>query len=140
MLTAVCAGTGAASGLISPELNVAVVNLFLEQFSRELAAGVHAVLLWDGAGYHTGEDLVVPANVSLIQLLPYSPELNPVENLWHYLRSHYWSKRVYRDYDALQEAAIGDLACGLPGHRRRSRLSAMHHTSAGAHRLPGKRS
>ena len=51
------------------------------------------------------EDLVVPANVSLIGLLPYSPELNPVENLWHYLRSHYWSHGVYPDYDTLMEVA-----------------------------------
>ena len=106
VLTAVCVGTGAASGLISPTLNAGVVNLFLEQFSRELAAGRHAVLVWDGAGYHTSGDLVVPANVSLMPLVPYSPELNPVENLWHYLRSHYWSLRVYRDYEALEEAAM----------------------------------
>ena len=106
VLTAICVGTGAASGLISPTLNVGVVNLFLEQFSRELAAGAHAVLVWDGAGYHTGDGLVVPSNVSLIRLVPYSPELNPVEDLWHYLRSHYWSLRVYRDYEALEEAAM----------------------------------
>jgi transposase len=106
VLTAVCIATGDASGLISPILNVGVVNLFLEQFGRELAAGVHAVLVWDGAGYHTGNGLATPANVSLIQLVPYSPELNPVENLWHYLRSHYWSLRVYRDDEALEEAAI----------------------------------
>src|SRR3954468_12070591 len=106
VLTAVCVGPGAASGLISPTLNAGVINLFLEQFSRELAAGSHAALVWDGAGYHTGGDLVVPANVSLIRLVPYSPELNPVENLWHYLRSHYWSLRVYRDYEALEAAAM----------------------------------
>ena len=53
----------------------------------ELPAGVHAVLIWDGAGFHTSGDLVVPSNVSLILLPPYSPELNPVENLWHYLRA-----------------------------------------------------
>jgi transposase len=105
VLTAFCASTGAASGLISPVLNAEVINLFLEQFSRELPAGVHAVLVWDGAGYHTSEDLRVPTNVSLIQLLPYSPELNPVENLWHYLRSHYWSLRVYCGYEELERAA-----------------------------------
>jgi transposase len=66
---------------------------------------VRAVLLWDNAPYHVSGELVVPANVSLIGLLPYSPELNPVENLWHYLRSHHWSNRVYDDYDALLEAA-----------------------------------
>jgi transposase len=54
VLAAVCAATGAVSALIMPELNTAVVNLFLEQFSRELPAGVHAVLIWDGAGFHTG--------------------------------------------------------------------------------------
>jgi transposase len=92
-----------------PELNTAVVNLFLEQFSRGLPAGVHAVLIWDGAGFHTGADLVVPSNVSLIQLPPYAPELNPVENLWHYLRAHHWSNRRYQDYSALQKEAVRSL-------------------------------
>src|SRR5947209_15051387 len=106
VLAAVCAATGARSALIMPALNTAVVNLFLEQFSRELPAGVHAVLIWDGAGFHTSGDLVVPSNVSLIQLPPYSPEWNPVENLWHYLRSHYWSNREYEGYQDLQREAV----------------------------------
>jgi transposase len=105
VLTATCAASGAAVGMVMPELTTAVVNRFLEEFSRQLAPGVHAVLLWDNAPYHVSGDLVVPANVSLIGLLPYSPELNPVENLWHYLRAHHWSNRVYADYDALLEAA-----------------------------------
>jgi putative transposase len=109
VLMAVCASTGAASALIMPELNTAVVNLFLEQFARELPAGVRAVLIWDGAGYPTGSDLVVPINASLIVLPPYSPELNPVENLWHYLRAHHWSNRPYRDCAALQEEAVRSL-------------------------------
>lgn len=109
VLAAVCVSTGAASALVIPELNTEVLNLFLKQFARELPAGVHAVLLWDGAGYHTSGDLKVPKNVSLIQLLPYSPELNPVENLWHYLRSHHWSIRVYRDYAALEDEAVRSL-------------------------------
>jgi transposase len=106
VLMAVCAATGAASALIMPELNTAVVNLFLEQFSRDLPGGVHAVLIWDGAGFHSGKDLVVPGNVSLIRLPPYSPELNPVENLWHYLRSHHWSNREYEGYKGLEEEAV----------------------------------
>jgi transposase len=106
VLMAVCAATGTATALIMPELNTTVVNLFLEQLSSDLAAGVHAVLIWDGAGFHTGHELVVPSNVSLIQLPPYSPELNPVENLWHYLRSHHWSNRQYEGYQGLQDEAI----------------------------------
>ncbi len=105
VLTATCAASGAAVGLIMPELTTAVVNHFLEEFSRQLAPGVRAVLLWDNAPHHVSVDLAVPSNVSLIGLLPYAPELNPVENLWHYLRAHHRSNRVYADYDALLEAA-----------------------------------
>lgn len=104
---AVCAETGQAEAILSPSLNTDVMNAFLREFSRALAADVHAVVLWDGAGYHRSGALEVPANVSLIELPPYSPQLNPIENLWHYLRSHFWSNRWYRDYDALMEAAIG---------------------------------
>jgi transposase len=103
--TATCAASGAAFGLIMPELKTAVVDRSLEGFARRLAPGVHAVLLWDDAPYHVGGDPVVPADVSLIGLLPYSPGLNPVEDLWHYLRAHHWSNRVDADYDALPEAA-----------------------------------
>jgi transposase len=106
VLMAVCVSTGAASALIMPDLNTAVINLFLGQFSEGLPAGVHAVLIWDNAGFHTGGGVVVPANVSLIQLPPYSPELNPVENLWHYLRSHHWSNRAYDGYEGLEDEAI----------------------------------
>jgi transposase len=109
VLMAVCAGAGAASALIMPELNTTVVNLFLEQVSRDLPAGVHAVMIWDGAGFHSGKGLVVPGNVSLIRLPPYSPELNPVENLWHYLRSHHWSNREYDGYKGLQHEAVRSL-------------------------------
>jgi transposase len=109
VLMAVCVSTGAASALIMPELNMEVLNLFLEQFSRELPAGVHAVLIWDGAGYHTGGALVVPSNVSLIQLPPYSPELNPIENLWHYLRAHHWSNQEYEGYEGLKSKAVHTL-------------------------------
>jgi transposase len=109
VLVAVCASTGAVSALVMPELNTAVVNLFLDQFARERPVGVHAVLIWDGAGYHTAGALVVPPNVSLILLPPYSPELNPVENLWHYLRSHDWSNRVYGGYEDLKEEAVRSL-------------------------------
>ena len=48
----------------------------------------------------------VPENITLLQLPPYSPELNPMENLWHYLRSHFWSNRLYKTWGDLKEAAI----------------------------------
>jgi transposase len=106
VLGAVCPETGHSDGLLSPQLNTKIINLFLQQFSQTLAADEHAALIWDGAGFHTSGALKVPANVTLIQLPAYSPELNPIENLWHYLKSHYWSNRAYADYAALENAAI----------------------------------
>lgn len=106
VLGAVCPETGHSDGLLSPQLNTKIVNIFLQQFSQTLAADEHAALIWDGAGFHTSGELNVPANVTIIQLPAYSPELNPIENLWHYLKSHYWSNRAYADYADLETAAI----------------------------------
>jgi len=106
VLGAVCPETGRGEGLLSPCLNTDVVQIFLDQFSHTLAEDEHAVMLWDGAGFHTSRKLRVPENVTLLQLPAYSPELNPMENLWHYLKSHYWSNRAYADYEELEEAAI----------------------------------
>lgn len=105
VLSAACPETGDAHGMLSPYLNTKIVNRFLDQFSKALPADEHAVLIWDNAGYHVSGELQIPENLSLIPLPPYSPELNPMENLWHHGRSHYWSNRVYRDYDELLEAA-----------------------------------
>ncbi len=103
---AVCPETGHAEGLLSSNLNTEIINVFLSQFAATLPAGEHAVMVWDGAGFHRSGQLAVPPNITLIQLPPYSPELNPIENLWHYLKSHFWSNRSYEDYDALESAAM----------------------------------
>jgi transposase len=106
VLGAVCPETGHAEGLLSPQLNTKIVNEFLAQFAQTIPADEHAVMLWDGAGFHASKQLRVPDNVTVVTLPAYSPELNPIENLWHYLKSHYWSNRAYADYDALEEAAV----------------------------------
>lgn len=105
VLGGVCPRTGQTVGLLSPHINTDVINIFLSQFSAELDHDVHAVMIWDQAGYHTSGKLNVPDNITLVPLPPRSPELNPVENLWHYLRSHYWANRAYEDYDGLRHAA-----------------------------------
>ncbi|MBL0869724.1 MAG: transposase [Phycisphaerales bacterium] len=80
------------------------MNVFLKMVSVELGAKVHAILIMDGAGWHKSRTLKVPENITALILLPYSPELNPVERLWAYLRSHYLSNRVYEDYQHLLDA------------------------------------
>ena len=91
-------------------MNTAIINQFLDQFSRALAPDVHAALIWGGAGFHHAHDLKVPDNLTLLPLPPYSPELNDIENLWHNFRSHCWSNRTYRDYDELFDVS-SDSCC-----------------------------
>ena len=65
--------------LVLPEVSTTAMGVFLAELSRAIPAGSHAGLVLDGAGWHVSEELVVPANLTLIHLPPYSPELNPVE-------------------------------------------------------------
>ena len=68
---------------VLPHVNIAAMNLHLAEISSQIAPGAHAVITLDGAGWHRpGGDLVVPENISLLSLPPYSPELNSVENIW----------------------------------------------------------
>jgi transposase len=93
--------TGASSALVAPTVNTGLMNQHLAFIRREAGPDRHVVLVLDQAGWHVAKALKVPKNITLLHLPPYSPELNPVERIWAYLRSHYLSNRVYRDYDQL---------------------------------------
>lgn len=81
------------------------MNLHLAEISTQIAPGAHAVITLDGAGWHRpGGALDVPANISLLPLPPYSPELNPVENIWQYLRQNYLANRVFETYATIVDA------------------------------------
>jgi transposase len=91
--------------LVLPAANAYAMNLHLREISTQVAQGAHAVVVLDGAGWHqTGGKLNVPDNISLLRLPPYSPELNPAENIWQYLRQNYLSNRVYETYNAIVDA------------------------------------
>ena len=113
---AVNAETGQALGMITPDMNTLVMNDLLSNLSRLLGEDRHAVLVWDNAGFHTSGSLDVPENITLLPLPPYAPELNPIERVWLYLRSHYLSNRAYRDRDQLESAAH-DACSRLAPHR-----------------------
>ena len=65
---------------------------------------LHALLVLDGVGWHSGKGLAVPDNLSLLTLPPYAPELNPVGNVWQYLRSNKLAITVFDGYDAIVDA------------------------------------
>lgn len=88
-----------------PYANIEAMTLHLAEISRRIAPGADAVVIVDGAGWHKiGGRLIVPDNISLLVLPPYSPELNPQENIWQYLRQNYLSNRVFETYDAIIDA------------------------------------
>ena len=90
--------------LLAPNVNTGTFNVFLKMLAAEVKPDEHVVPLMDRAGWHTGKAVALPACVTVLLLPPYSPELNPVENLWHHLRSHHLSNRAYDAYDHLIEA------------------------------------
>ena len=94
-----------AFALALPEATAASMAVFLERFARELEPGAHAALILDRAGWHVARWLAAPANVTLVPLPPYSPELNPVERVWLYLRERFLSHRVLDGYPAVLDAA-----------------------------------
>lgn len=79
--------------------------MHLAEISRNVDPNAHAALVLDGAGYHGSTYLEVPHNITLIGLPPYSPELNPVENIWAYLRSNKLANTVFNDYDDILDKA-----------------------------------
>lgn len=102
---AVCPAKGKGAGLVMPWCETEAMQAHLDEIARTVARRAHAVLLLDRAGWHTTGDLVVPKNMTLIFLPPRSPELNPVETIWQYLRANWLSNRVFDTYDDIIDTA-----------------------------------
>ena len=97
------AGVGAALAL--PYIGTQAMQMHLDEISAMVARGSHAVLLLDRTGWRTTGNLAVPKNVTLIFLPSRSPELNPVEQIWQYLRSNFLSNRIFETYADIIDAA-----------------------------------
>lgn len=105
MFGAVCPARGVGAALVLPTVNAEAMNLHLAEISTQVTPGAHAVITLDGAGWHqSGGKLRIPDNISLLPLPPYSPELNPVENIWQFLRQNYLANRVFDTYDTIVDA------------------------------------
>ena len=102
---AICPARGVGAALAMPFADTEAMQLHLEEISRHVAEGAHAVLLLDRAGWHTTDKLDVPRNITPIFLPSRAPELNPVENIWQYLRANRLSNRVFDTYQEIIDAA-----------------------------------
>ena len=103
---AVCPQRKETAALIMPRADSEAMTAHLEEISRTVAAGTHAVMVCDQAGWHQSGKLDIPDNISLLPLPAYSPELNPMENVWEYLRKN---KLAITTWDTFEE--IVDACC-----------------------------
>lgn len=104
---AICPARRVGAAIIMPAVNTKTMNEHLKEIAAQVATGAHALLVCDGAGWHQpGERLSVPGNITLMKLPPYAPELNPMENVWDYLRGNKLSRSVWDNDDAILAACV----------------------------------
>jgi transposase len=116
------------------------MNLHLAEIAT-VAAGAHAVLLVDQAGWHLSARLVIPANVTILPLPPKSPELNPVENIWQFMRDNWLSNRVFSPsrWPALHwRVQKGDRDCNIEPPESPYAIMRRNHPYRGENSGPGK--
>lgn len=102
---AICPARGVGAAIIMPAVNTEAMNDHFEEISTQVARNTHAILVLDGAGWHQpGGKLLVLHNISLLPLPSYAPELNPVENIWEYLRANKLCGLVWNTYEEIVEA------------------------------------
>jgi transposase len=101
---AICPALDKGTALILPVANTEAMQLHLDEIAKTVTPGAHALLIIDQAGWHMTDKLAWPANISPLPLPPRSPELNPVENIWQFLRQTYLSNRVFETYDDILDA------------------------------------
>ncbi|HAS6410520.1 TPA: IS630 family transposase [Vibrio vulnificus] len=95
----VCPARGIGEAMVVPWVNKNIMVEHLKQLSAVTKKGRHAVVIMDGAGWHTNDIAEPFDNVSIIKLPPYSPELNPIEQVWSWLRQHYLANQSFADYE-----------------------------------------
>lgn len=97
-------GTDNAFALVMPEVSTEAMQAYLDAFAATIAEGEHVLMVLDQAGWHGAKALKIPHCMTFEPLPPRSPELNPVERLWLYLKERFLSHRLLDDYAAIEDA------------------------------------
>jgi len=101
---ACCPDKDKSCALVLPEVNSEMMQLHLWEISKCVEKDCHAIILLDRAGWHITEQMQMPSNISFVPLPPYSPELNPMEQLWQQLRKIKLSNISYKNHKEIEEA------------------------------------
>ncbi len=105
--SSVCPQTGDSFSLFMPEVNTAMMNVYLKELSKTFS-DKNIMLIMDQASWHKSNDLIKVNNIKFKFLPPYSPELNPVEKLWWWLRKEKTHNKIFKNLDAMMEALASE--------------------------------
>lgn len=105
--TAVCPFDGSNFSLLLSGVNTDYMNVYLENLSDEFK-DYQIILIMDQAGWHKSKNLTIPANINIEFLPPYSPELNPVEKLWEWIKKECSHNFIYEKIDDLWDAVCDE--------------------------------
>lgn len=87
--------------MVMPWCNTHAMEAHLTEIGAMVDPGAHGVVIVDQAGWHMSTKLNVPDNITLLPLPPRSPELNPVENIWQFIRDNWLSNRTFKSYQEI---------------------------------------
>ncbi len=87
--------TGDSFFLVMPYCNTACMNVFLGELSKQYADD-DIVLVCDGAPWHKSSAMVTPENITIVNIPPYTPEMNPIEQIWRELRTQGFKNEVFQ--------------------------------------------
>jgi len=101
---AVCPEKDKGAAVIMPQANTLSMQIHLDEIGQQIEKGKHAVVVLDKAGWHTSKNLRIPKNISLLSLPPYSPEINPQEQVGRQMKHNDLANRNFSNYKDIVEA------------------------------------
>ena len=101
---AVCPAEDKGAAIIMPYATTSAMQYHLEEIAYHVEEGKHAVVILDNAGWHISKELNIPNNISLLSLPPYSPELNPQEQVGRQMKHNDLANRTFKNYSDIVTA------------------------------------
>lgn len=108
---------GTLDSLVLPMVNAETMSIFLSEVAHR-HPDEFTIMVLDGASWHSGKELVVPDNMKAILLPPYSPELNPVENIWDEIREKWFPNAVFDNLEGVENRLVEALVSLEQDNRR----------------------
>jgi putative transposase len=103
--------TGESFFLVLPYCNTDCMNVFLQELSKAYPNDF-ILLVADGAAWHKSKGLIIPANVEIFSLPPYTPEMNPIEQIWKEIRKRGFRNETFQTLDKVMKR-LCDTICSL---------------------------